>query len=113
MFSKFIALILLTVTAPILFLVSLIILVSDKSPIIFRQKRIGLNNQSFHFYKFRTMKNDTPNIVTHLIEDPSKYYIKMGLFFRKLSFDELPQLFNIIKGDMDYGPGQHCIIRMI
>ena len=51
------------------------------------------------------MKNDTPNIATHLIEDPSKYYIKMGLFFRKLSFDELPQLFNIIKGDMVFiGP---------
>ena len=105
MFSKFIALILLTVSAPILLLVSLIIVWSDKTPIIFRQKRIGLDNQLFLLYKFRTMKNNTPNIATHLIKDPSKYYIKMGLFFRKLSFDELPQLFNIIKGDMVFiGP---------
>ena len=105
MISRFIALILLIISSPLLIVIAIIIFLSDKTPVIFKQKRIGSNNQYFLLYKFRTMKNKTPNIATHLIEDPSKYYITTGALLRKLSFDELPQLYNIVKGDMVFiGP---------
>tara|TARA_B110000003_G_C16532413_1_gene489438 strand:+ start:117 stop:668 length:552 start_codon:yes stop_codon:yes gene_type:complete len=105
MTSKIIAIILLIITFPFFTFISIIILLSDKTPIIFKQKRVGLNNQHFFLYKFRTMRNDTPDIATHLLKNPENYFIKYGSFFRKSSLDELPQLFNIIKGDMVFiGP---------
>ena len=82
-------------------IVAIIIKVESKGPIIFKQKRIKKDKKEFYIYKFRTMRADTPkNVPTHLLQDPQVFITKSGAFFRKTSIDELPQLFNIIKGDM-------------
>ena len=73
---------------------------NSPGPIFFKQKRIGKNNSHFTIYKFRTMKIDTPNISTEELGNPTTYTTPFGKFLRKTSLDELPQLFNIIKGDM-------------
>ncbi|MBZ0322592.1 sugar transferase [Enterococcus casseliflavus] len=89
------------VLSPVLLLLCLAIIIDSKGPIIFKQKRVGKNKTYFNIYKFRTMKIDTPKeMPTHLLEDPDFYITKVGKFLRKTSLDELPQLFNIIKGDM-------------
>ncbi len=85
---------------PLFLLLSLIILLDDGYPFLFTQERIGINKSRFKIYKFRTMKNDTGDIPTHLINNRSSYITRSGYFLRKLSLDELPQLFNIIFGDM-------------
>ena len=73
----------------------------DGGNILFKQKRIGLNKKEFYIYKFRTMKTTTPkDVPTHLLENPESYITAVGKFLRKSSLDELPQLFNIIKGEM-------------
>lgn len=91
----------IVVLSPVLLLLCLAIKLDSKGPIIFKQKRVGKNKTYFNIYKFRTMKIDTPKeMPTHLLEDPDFYITKVGKFFRKTSLDELPQLFNIIKGDM-------------
>ncbi len=75
--------------------------VEDGGNILFKQKRIGLNKKEFYIYKFRTMKTTTPkDVPTHLLENPESYITAVGKFLRKSSLDELPQLFNIIKGEM-------------
>ncbi len=98
-----IALILLTV--PML-IVAVLIKAEDNGPVLFKQKRIGLNKTYFNLYKFRSMKKDAPNNVpTHLLKNPEQYILKIGSFIRKTSIDELPQLWNILKGDMSFiGP---------
>ena len=73
----------------------------DPGPALFRQKRIGKNKKYFMLLKFRSMKMSTPHDVpTHQLENPEQYLLKCGKTLRKLSLDELPQLFNILKGDM-------------
>jgi len=90
---------------PVYIIVGLIIIISDGLPSIFIQKRIGKDNEIFNLYKFRTMKKETPNIATHLMQDQDSYMLKAGNFLRKTSLDEIPQLFNIIKGDIAFiGP---------
>ena len=85
--------------SPILILVSVAIKLESKGPIIFKQDRPGINNKLFKIYKFRSMKVDTPNVATDLL-DPADFITKSGKIIRKTSLDELPQLFNILKGDM-------------
>ena len=103
--SKLFILILLICLSPILFIVAITIIVDDGFPILFRQKRVGQNNAHFWIYKFRTMKKDAPDIATHLVKDGTSLYTSIGPFLRKFSFDELPQLINILKGDMVFiGP---------
>lgn len=103
--SRLIALILLITFSPVLLLVALSLILDDGRPILFRQKRVGKNNNYFTIYKFRTMKVDTPDVPTHLVKDAASLYIKCGPLLRKLSLDELPQLINIIKGEMNFvGP---------
>jgi O-antigen biosynthesis protein WbqP len=103
--SKLFSLILIIYLSPILALVAIAIIIDDGFPILFKQKRVGLNNTHFWIYKFRTMKKDSPDIATHLVNDSHSLYTKIGPFLRKFSIDELPQLFNIIKGDMIFiGP---------
>ena len=103
--SKIFSIILLICLSPILALIALISILDDGFPILFRQKRVGQNNAHFWIYKFRTMKKDAPDIATHLVKDGNSLYTSIGLFFRKFSFDELPQLINILKGDMIFiGP---------
>lgn len=80
--------------------VAIWIKVDSKGPILFKQQRVGLNGQLFEIYKFRSMYTETPNISTEALGDPSVYITKVGKFIRKTSLDELPQLFNILKGDM-------------
>lgn len=80
--------------------VAIVIKVDDPGPAIFRQRRVGKNKELFWLYKFRSMKLNTPDIPTHLLTDPEKYISKVGNFIRKTSIDELPQLLNILKGDM-------------
>lgn len=71
------------------------------APVVFAQERIGLQKSHFYMYKFRTMKVDAPrDVATHLMENPELYITKVGKFLRKTSLDELPQLINIVKGDM-------------
>ena len=81
-------------------IVALIIKISDPGPALFTQKRVGLHKKYFKLYKFRSMKLNTPDVPTHLLENPDQYMISIGKAIRKLSIDELPQLFNILKGDM-------------
>ena len=105
MLSRLFALSLLILLSPIFFLVSLAILVEDGFPVFFTQKRVGINYTFFNIYKFRSMKKNTPNVATHLLENPDQYLLKIGKFIRKTSLDELPNLINIIKGEMVFvGP---------
>lgn len=105
MFNKIFGLLLLICFLPLFILVGLIILLEDGFPIFFKQKRVGKNYTFFQIYKFRSMRKDTPNVATHLLGDPAKYVLKVGGLLRKLSLDELPNLVNIIKGEMVFvGP---------
>ena len=105
MFNKIAALFLLIILFPIFLIVGLLIFLQDGLPVFFKQKRVGVNYSFFYIYKFRTMKKDTPNIATHLLTNPEQYLLKIGALLRKLSLDELPNLINIIKGEMVFvGP---------
>lgn len=85
---------------PIL-IIAIIIKFDSPGPVFFKQKRIGINKKYFFIYKFRTMRIDTPkDTPTHLMKDPEKYITKIGKFLRKTSLDELPQIYNILIGDM-------------
>lgn len=89
------------VLSPILLVLSIIIKCTSKGPILFKQKRVGKDDTHFMIYKFRTMRSDTPkDMPTHLLEDPDRFITPIGYFLRMTSLDELPQLFNIAKGDM-------------
>lgn len=82
-------------------MIAVIIKCEDPGPALFKQKRYGIDRSFFTLYKFRSMKMSTPHDVpTHLLENPEQYILKSGAFIRKYSIDELPQLFNIILGDM-------------
>ncbi|MBV5348988.1 sugar transferase [bacterium] len=105
MLTRFFALILLLILSPIFLIVTLFILIEDGFPIFFTQKRVGVNYSFFQIYKFRSMKKNTPNVATHLLTNPAQYLLKTGGLLRKLSLDELPNLINIIKGEMVFvGP---------
>lgn len=87
--------------SPVLFILAIIIKTTSQGPVLFKQKRVGINNRYFYIYKFRSMRTDTPkDIPTHLLDNPDQYITKVGKFMRKTSLDELPQLFNILKGEM-------------
>lgn len=93
----------LVVLSPVYLGIILAIKAEDgiKAPVFFSQKRIGIHKTYFQLYKFRSMKVDTPHDKpTHLLENPEQYITKVGHFLRKTSLDELPQLWNIVKGDM-------------
>ena len=85
-----------------LFIILVIIIKgTSKGPIFFKQKRVGRDKTYFNILKFRTMRIDTPkDVPTHLLTDPDQYITTIGRFLRKTSLDELPQLFNILIGDM-------------
>ena len=70
-------------------------------PVLFKQTRIGIHKKHFEIYKFRTMRIDTPHdMPTHMLRNPEQYITRVGRFLRKTSLDEIPQLFNILVGDM-------------
>lgn len=89
------------VLSPVFLVIILCIKLSSPGPIFFKQKRVGIHKSHFNILKFRTMRIDTPkDVPTHLLENPEQYITGIGRFLRKTSLDELPQLFNILKGDM-------------
>ena len=105
MINRIIGFLLFILLSPFFLIVALIIFIDDGFPALYKQKRIGKNNANFTVFKFRTMKKDIPEIPTHLVKDPQQFYTRSGPFIRKLSIDELPQLINIIKGEMVFvGP---------
>jgi O-antigen biosynthesis protein WbqP len=86
---------------PIFLIIIIAIKFESKGPVLFRQKRIGLHKREFNILKFRTMRTDTPNNTpTHLLENPDMYITKVGYLLRKTSLDELPQIWNILIGEM-------------
>ena len=85
----------------LLLLLSIAVKLDSPGPVLFRQKRVGLGKSHFFILKFRTMRIDTPkDMPTHLLASPEQYITRVGRFLRKTSLDELPQLFNILVGDM-------------
>ncbi len=87
--------------SPVFLITSVAIKLDSKGPVFFVQKRVGKGKKHFNMYKFRTMRTDTPHdMPTHMLKDPDAFITKVGKFLRKSSLDELPQLFNILKGDM-------------
>ena len=105
MFTRLIALVFLLLLSPLFIILTLVIFIEDGFPILFTQKRVGINYTFFKIYKFRSMKKNTPNVPTHILINPDQYLLKIGKFIRKTSLDELPNLINIIKGEMVFvGP---------
>lgn len=105
MFNKFFSFILIIIFFPVFVFISLVIFIEDGFPVFFIQNRVGINYTFFKIYKFRSMKKDTPNIASHLLINPDLYLLKIGKIIRKTSLDELPNLINVIKGDMVFvGP---------
>lgn len=100
------ALILVVLLSPLLLIIAIAIKCESKGPVLFKQKRVGKHKKLFEIYKFRSMRTDTPkDQPTHLLQNPESYITKVGGFLRKTSLDELPQLFNILKGEMAWvGP---------
>lgn len=95
------ALVGLIVLLPVFLALIVAIKLDSPGPILFRQKRVGLHKSHFMILKFRTMRVDTPkDMPTHLLKNPEQYITKVGKFLRKTSLDELPQIINILKGDM-------------
>ena len=91
----------LVVLSPLLLILSVIVRLTSPGPVFFRQRRVGIGKSHFMIYKFRTMRIDAPkDQPTHLLKDPSAYITPVGRFLRRSSLDELPQLLNIIKGEM-------------
>ena len=89
------------VLAPFMLLIALLIKLESKGPVLFRQKRVGLHKKTFSIMKFRTMCTDTPkDTPTHMLKNPDQYITKVGRFLRKTSLDELPQILNILIGEM-------------
>lgn len=91
----------LLVLSPVFLILAAAIKLDSKGPVFFRQKRVGIHKRYFYILKFRTMRTDTPkDMPTHLLKNPQAYITKVGGFLRRTSLDELPQIINIIKGDM-------------
>ena len=111
MMSKIIALALIVLLSPLFISISLLIFIIDGYPIIYIQKNYGLNNKIFNLYKFRTMKKNTPELPTEEFSNAESYISKLGRILRKFSFDELPQFFNVLKGDMNFIGPRPCMVK--
>ena len=85
---------------PVFVVVGVLLYLDDPGPVFFKQKRIGKNKKIFWLHKFRSMKMNTPDVPTHLLDNPEQYITKLGRFIRKFSIDELPQVFDILIGNM-------------
>lgn len=105
MLNRLFALFFLFLLSPIFLIIAFAIYIEDGNPIFFKQKRVGSNYSFFTIYKFRSMKKNTPNVATHLLENPEFYLLRIGRLLRKSSLDELPNLINILNGEMVFvGP---------
>ena len=105
----------LAVLSPVFLALIIAIKIDSPGPILFRQKRVGIHKTHFAILKFRTMRIDTPkDVPTHLLQNPEQYITKVGRFLRKTSLDELPQIINILKGDMSIvGPRPQLVRDMV
>ncbi|REK69273.1 sugar transferase [Paenibacillus paeoniae] len=91
----------LILLSPLFLFIIVGIKMESRGPVLFKQKRVGIHKKHFNILKFRTMKIDAPkDTPTHLLQNPEEYITKMGIFLRKTSLDELPQIWNILVGDM-------------
>ena len=112
------ALIILALSFMPLIWIAIAVMLTSKGPALHWSSRVGRHNRIFGMPKFRTMRIDTPQVATHLLRNPKQYETSIGPFLRKTSLDELPQLFNIFKGDMSFvGPrpalfNQHDLIQL-
>ena len=89
------------ILSPVLLILVIAIKLDSPGPVLFRQKRVGIHKTYFEILKFRTMWVDAPkDMPTHLLKNPEQYITRVGKFLRRTSLDELPQIFNILKGDM-------------
>lgn len=90
----------LLILSPLFLVIAAAIKMTSPGPVFHISDRVGRQNRIFRMFKFRTMRTDTPQVATHLMTDPGRYVTAVGRFLRKTSLDELPQLLNVIKGDM-------------
>jgi O-antigen biosynthesis protein WbqP len=99
-FELLVALGLILIVAPLFLLVVLVVRLTSVGPVLFRTQRVGKGNRLFTMYKFRTMRIDTPQVATHLLKEPDQFLTPIGKFLRRTSLDELPQLVNVLRGEM-------------
>lgn len=100
-FDFLLALLGMAILWPFFVIIAVMIKIDSKGPVLFKQKRMGKDKQEFYILKFRTMRTDTPkDMPTHLLQDPDAFITRLGKFLRKSSLDELPQMINILKGEM-------------
>lgn len=103
--SRIVAILLFILLSPIYLLTSILIFLDSGFPILLRQKRSGINNIPFKMFKFRTMEKNAPSVASKNLNNPRELITRTGHLLRKFSIDETPQLYNIIKGDMNFiGP---------
>jgi len=104
-FDLFFSLLFVFIFSALILVISLLVKLTSKGPVLYWSDRVGIDNKIFKMPKFRTMRIDTPVVATHLLKKPDKYLTKIGRFLRKSSLDELPQLWSVLKGDMSFvGP---------
>ena len=104
-FDFLVSLLLIILLSPAFLLIGIVIAIDAGNPVIYKQYRVGKDNKLFYIYKFRTMRKGTPLAATSDLAEAEKYITKSGRFLRKTSLDELPQLFNVLAGDMSFvGP---------
>lgn len=104
------AFVLLIALLPFWALISLVIKLDSKGPVLFKQKRLGMNEVPFQIYKFRTMRTDAPSeMATNQLYQSGRYITRVGVYLRTLSLDELPQLYNILRGDMSFVGFRPCL----
>ena len=105
LFDIFLSLFALIILSPLFLIICIINFLTPDTRVFFSHERRGRRGKPFKIYKFQTMKNNTPNCATGELENPEQYITKLGRILRKTSLDELPQLWNILKGDMSFvGP---------
>jgi O-antigen biosynthesis protein WbqP len=104
-FDLILAIFLLLILLPLFLLTPILVIITSKGSILYWSDRVGKNNAIFKMPKFRSMLINTPPVATHLLGNPNEYLSPIGGFLRRSSFDELPQIFSVLKGDMSFvGP---------
>ena len=104
-FDLLLGVVIFVLLATLMLLISIVVCLSSKGPVLYWSKRVGKNNNIFKMPKFRSMLTDAPTVATHLLDNPDAYLSPIGGFLRRSSLDELPQLFSVLKGDMSFvGP---------
>jgi len=99
-FDLLVALGLVLILAPLFLLVVLAVRLTSTGPVLFSTRRVGKNSRLFTMYKFRTMRMNTPQVATHLLKEPDQFLTPIGKLLRRTSLDELPQLINVVRGEM-------------